>query len=59
MKKNSKKFKNHCHFTIKFCGAAHSMCYPQCKGKTFISMIQNNASGHDNYLILSKIAGKV
>ena len=53
--KNRKKVKNHCHYTGKFVGAAHSICNLRYKVPGNIPIIINNAS-YDTHFIINQLA---
>ena len=52
---NRKKVKDHCHYTGKFRGAAHSKCNSNCKILKDIPIIIHNAS-YDTHFIINKLA---
>ena len=49
---NWKKVRDHCHFTGKFRGAAHSWCNLQTKSKFKIPVVLHNFRGYDSHLIM-------
>ena len=53
--KNRKKVKDHCHYTGKFRGAAHSKCNLNYKVPKDIPIIIHNAS-YDTHFIINKLA---
>ena len=53
--KNKKKVKDHCHYTGKFRGAAHSDCNLKCKVPNDIPMVIHNAS-YDTHFIINQLA---
>ena len=53
--KNRKKVKDHCHYTGKFKGAAHSICNLRYKVPDNIPIIIHNAS-YDTYFIINHLA---
>ena len=53
--KNRKKFKDHCHYTGKFRGAAHSKCNLNYKVLKYIPIIIHNAS-YDAHFIINQLA---
>ena len=52
---NRKKVKDHCHYTGKFRGAAHSKCNLNYKVPEDIPIIIHNAS-YDTHLIINQLA---
>ena len=52
---NKKKVTDHCHYTGKFRGAAHSKCNLNYKGSKEIPIIIHNAS-YDTHFILEQLA---
>ena len=52
---NRKKVKDHCHYTGKFRGAAHSKCNLNYKVPKDIPIIINNAS-YDTHFIINQLA---
>ena len=55
IKKNRKKVKDHCHYTGKFRGAAHSKCNLNYKVPKNIPIVIHNA-GYDTHFIISQLA---
>ena len=53
--KNKRKVKDHCHYTGKFRGAAHSRCDLNYKDSKDITIIIHNAS-YDTYFIINQLA---
>ena len=53
--KNRKKVKDHCYYTGKFRGAAHSKCNLNCKVPKDIPIIIHNAS-YDTHFIINQLA---
>ena len=53
--KNSKKVKDHCHYTGKFRGAAHSKCNLNYKIPKNILIIIHNAS-YDTHFVIKQLA---
>ena len=53
--KNKKKVKDHCHYTGKLRGAAHSDCNLKCKVPNDIPMVIHNAS-YDTHFIINQLA---
>ena len=52
---NKKKVKDHCHYTVKYRGAAHSMCNLNYKVQKQIPIIIDNAS-YDTLFMLNQLA---
>ena len=52
---NRKKIKDHCHYTGKFRGAAHSNCNLNYKVLKYIPIIIHNAS-YDTHFIIDQLA---
>ena len=55
--RNKKKVKDHCHYTGKFRGAAHSECNLNYKVPKDIPIIIHNAS-YDTHFIINQLAEK-
>ena len=53
--KNKRKVKDHCHYTGKFRGAAHSKCILNYKVPKDIPIIIHNAS-YDTHFIINQLA---
>ena len=53
--KNKRKIKDHCHYTGKFRGAAHSKCNLNYKVPKDIPIIIHNAS-YDTHFIINQLA---
>ena len=53
--KNKRKFRDHCHYTGKFRGAAHSKCNLNYKVPKDIPIIIHNAS-YDTHFIINQLA---
>ena len=51
----SKKVRDHCHFTGKFRGAAHNICNLQLKKTKFTPVIFHNLSGYDAHLFVKNL----
>ena len=49
------KVKDHCHYTGKFRGAAHSICNLRCKIPKNILIVIHNA-GYDTHFIIEQLA---
>ena len=50
------KVRDHCHFTSKYCGAAHSKCNLKYKVPKFIPVAFHNGSNCDNHFIIKQLA---
>ena len=55
----SKKVRDHCHFTGKYRGAAHNLCNLQFKKPKFTPVIFHNLSGYDAHLFVKNLAKSV
>ena len=51
----SKKVRDHCHFTGKYRGAAHNRCNLQFKKTKFTPVIFHNLSGYDAHLFVKNL----
>ena len=51
----SKKVREHCHFTGKYRGAAHNQCNLQFKKPKFTPVIFHNLSGYDAHLFVKNL----
>ena len=47
------KVRDHCHWTKKFRGAAHSKCNLRLKEQTFIPVIFHNLKGYDSHIFIN------
>ena len=54
--KIKKKVRDHCHYTGKFRGAAHSHCNLQYKVPRKIPIVFHNGSTNDNHFIIKQLA---
>ena len=52
---NYKKVRDHCHFTGKFRGAAHSSCNLKFKKPKFTPVFFHNLSGYDSHLFVKNL----
>ena len=50
------KVRDHCHYTGKFRGAAHSICNLTYKTPKEIPIVFHNGSTYDNHFIINKLA---
>ena len=48
-----RKVRDHCHYTDKYSGAAHSKCNLQCKLPKEIPVIFHNGSKYDYHFIIN------
>ena len=53
--KNKKKFRNHCHYTGKLRGAAHSECNLRYTVAKKIPIIFHNGSKYDHHFVIKKL----
>ena len=51
----SKKVRDHCHFTGKYRGSAHNLCNLQFKKPKFTPVIFHNLSGYDAHLFVKNL----
>ena len=54
--KNYCQVRDHCHFTGKYRGAAHSICNLKYKVPRFVPVLFHNGSTYDNHLIIKQLA---
>ena len=55
---NLDEVRDHCHFTGKYCGAAHKICNLKLKiqpYKTHIPVVFHNLKGYDSHFIMQRI----
>ena len=53
------KVRDHCHYTGKFRGAAHSICNLRYKTPKEIPVVFHNGSTYDYHFIINKLAKKI
>ena len=56
--KNKKNVRDHCHYTGKFTGAAHSGCNLRYKVPKEIPIVFHNGSTYDYHFIIKKLAAE-
>ena len=54
--KNKKKVRDHCHYTGKFRGAAHSICNLRYKVPNELPVVIHNGSTYDYHFIIKQLA---
>ena len=54
--KNYKKVSDHCHFTGKYRGTAHSICNLRYRIPQEVPVIFHNGSKYDHHLIIKELA---
>ena len=52
---NGDKFKDHCHFTGKYRGAAHNECNLNYRKPKIIPVVMHNLSGYDSHLFIKNL----
>jgi hypothetical protein len=50
-----RKVRDHCHFTGKYRGAAHSICNLKARRPDFVPTLFHNLEGYDEHLFLSSL----
>ena len=50
------KVRDHCHFTGKYCGPAHSKCNLWLRRQKFIPVLFHNLSGYDSHLLVKSFS---
>ena len=56
--KNYKKVRDHCHFTGKYRGAAHSICNLKFNVPNETPVVFHNGSNYDYHFIIKELASK-
>ena len=56
--KNIQKFRNHCHYTGKYRGAAHSICNLKFNVPNKITVVFHNCSNYDYHFIIKEMSLK-
>ena len=56
--KSFKKVRDHCHYTGKYRGAAHSLCNLRYQEQRVISIVIQNGSKYDFHLLIKELAKK-
>ena len=49
------KYRDHCHFTGRYRGAAHNLCNLKHKKPNFTPVVFHNLSGYDSHLFIKNI----
>ena len=57
--KSFKKVRDHCHYTGKYSGAAHSLCNLRYQEQRVISIVIQNGSKYDFHLLIKELAKKI
>ena len=57
--KNYRKVRDHCHFTGKYRGMAHSICNLKFDVPNDIPVIFHNGSNHDHHFIIKELANEL
>ena len=52
------KVRDHCHYTGKFRGAAHSICSLRYKTPKKVSVVYHTGSRYDNHFIIKQFEGQ-
>ena len=50
------KVRDHCHFTGKYRGAAHSQCNLNCRKPLILPVVFRNLQGYDSHLFIKQLA---
>ena len=53
------RVRDHCHYTGKYRGAAHSECNLKMKTPMFVPVLFHNLEGYDSHLFVKSLGGKV
>ena len=56
MIKNYRNVRDHCHYTGKYRGAAHSICNLKCNVPNEISLVFHHGSNYDYHFIIKELA---
>ena len=55
---NYRKVKDHCHYTSKYRGAAHSICNLKFNVPNEIPVVFHNSSNYDHHFIIKELANE-
>ena len=55
-KEDNRKVRDHCHYSGKYRGAAHSLCNLQYKIPTYIPVVFHNLAGYDAHMFIKELA---
>ena len=55
---DNQKVRDHCHYTAKYRGAAHSLCNPRYKPTKEIPIVLQNWSNYDYHFITVELSEK-
>ena len=55
-RKGNRKVRDHCHYSGKYRGAAHSLCNLQYKIPTYIPVVFHNLAGYDAHMFINELA---
>ena len=59
LKEANPKVIDHCHYTGRYRGPAHTKCYLQYKIPSYIPILFHNLSGYDAYLFIKELAASL
>ena len=55
-RERNQKVRDHCHYSGKYRGAAHSLCNLQYKIPTYIPVVFHNLTGYDAHMFIKELA---